>query len=154
MINIYLSGTTRTPIYQQIVTQVKQLIASSNLKPGEHLPTVRQLAHHLHINPGTVSRAYSELERQGIVVSRRGGGTIVSARVDDPRVLMLRQRHLSNMVSNNILDAFGSQMPLSSGKQIALQLAQTCKLALNRTRYYKRPVFPALSSFDPSHHTV
>jgi molybdate-binding protein/DNA-binding transcriptional regulator YhcF (GntR family) len=87
------------------VEQVKQLIASNNLQPGEHLPTIRQLAHHLRINPGTVMRAYSELERQGIVVSHRGGGTIVSAKVDDPRVLILRQRHLSNMVSNNILEA-------------------------------------------------
>ena len=67
MINIYLSGTAQAPIYQQIVEQVKQLIASNNLQPGEHLPTVRQLAHHLCINPGTVSRAYSELERQGMV---------------------------------------------------------------------------------------
>lgn len=105
MIKIYLSGTAQNPIYQQIVEQVKQLIASNNLQPGEHLPTVRQLAHSLQINPGTVMRAYLELERQGIVMSRRGGGTIVSARMDDPRVLMLRQRYLSNMVSNNILDA-------------------------------------------------
>ena len=105
MINIYLSGTIRTPIYQQIVEQVKQLVATSSLQPGEHLPTVRQLAYHLQINPGTVSRAYSELERQGIIMSRRGGGTLVSGSVDDPRILMLRQRHLSNMVSNNILDA-------------------------------------------------
>ncbi len=105
MINIYLGGTSQTPIYQQIVEQVKQLIASNNLQPGEHLPTVRQLAHYLHINPGTVSRAYSELERQGVVVSHRGGGTIVTTIVDDPRILMLRQNYLSNMVSNNILDA-------------------------------------------------
>ncbi len=104
MINIYLSGTAQNPIYRQIVEQVKQLIASNNLQPGEHLPTVRQLAHSLQINPGTVMRAYLELERQGIVMSRRGGGTIVSARMDDPRVLMLRQRYLSNMVSNNILN--------------------------------------------------
>lgn len=105
MINVNLGGTARAPVYQQIVEQIKQLVATGNLRHGERLPTVRQLAHQLNINPGTVSRAYSELERQGVVISRRGGGTIVSTRTDDPRLLMLRQRQLSNIVSNNILDA-------------------------------------------------
>jgi len=104
MINIYLSGTTRTPLYQQIVEQVKQLVAAGGLQPGEHLPTVRQLAHQLNINPGTVSRAYSELERQGVVMSRHGGGTIVSTGADNPRILMLRQKHLSDIVSDDVLN--------------------------------------------------
>ena len=105
MIDIYLSGTSATPLYRQIVEQVKQLVATNTLQPGEHLPTVRQLARHLQINPGTVSRAYSELERQGVVMSRRGGGTIVTADTQDPRLIALRQRQLSNMLSNSILDA-------------------------------------------------
>lgn len=104
MINIYLSGTNKSPLYQQIVEQVKQLVATGNLQPCEHLPTVRQLAHQLYINPGTVSRAYSELERQGVVMSRHGGGTIVSAGANNPRILILRQKHLSDIVSNDILD--------------------------------------------------
>ena len=103
MIDIYLSGTT-TPLYKQIAEQVKQLVATNILQPGEHLPTIRQLAQQLHINPGTVARAYSELERLGVVVSRRGGGTIVTADINNPRVTMLRQRQLSNMVGNSILD--------------------------------------------------
>ncbi|MFH1662501.1 MAG: GntR family transcriptional regulator [Chloroflexota bacterium] len=104
MINIYLSGTNRAPLYQQIVEQVKQLVATGSLQPGEHLPTVRQLAQQLNINPGTVSRAYSELEQQGVVMSRHGGGTIVATGADNPRILALRQKHLSDMVSNDILD--------------------------------------------------
>lgn len=104
MIDIYFSGTNKVSLYQQIVEQVKQLVATGSIQPGEHLPTVRQLAHQLHINPGTVARAYSDLERQGVVMSRHGGGTIVSAWADNPRILMLRQKHLSDMVSNDILD--------------------------------------------------
>jgi len=104
MIDIYLSGNTRTPLYQQIAEQVKQLVATNSLQPGKRLPAVRQLAHHLQINPGTVSRAYSELERQGVVTSRRGGGTIVTADTGNPRLVALRQRQLSNMVGNGILD--------------------------------------------------
>jgi molybdate-binding protein/DNA-binding transcriptional regulator YhcF (GntR family) len=104
MINIYLSGTAKNPLYQQIVEQIKQQVATGSLLPSERLLTVRQLAHELHINPGTVSRAYSELERQGVVMSRRGGGTIVSTVTDNPRILMLRQKQLSDMVSDDVLN--------------------------------------------------
>ena len=104
MIEMHLDETIQAPLYKQIVEQVRKLVATNQLQPGEHLPTVRQLAHSLHINPGTVVRAYLELEQERIVVSRRGGGTIVSTRSNDPQVLTLRQRHLSNIVSSNILE--------------------------------------------------
>ena len=105
MIEIHFSETSQNPLYQQIAEQIKQLIAARRLQPGEHLPTVRQLAHFLHVNPGTVVRAYLQLEQEGMVVSRHGGGTIVSARADDPRTSVLRRSRLSNMVSSNILEA-------------------------------------------------
>ncbi|MBL7120177.1 MAG: GntR family transcriptional regulator [Dehalococcoidia bacterium] len=105
MIRMHLSQAAHVPLYKQIVEQVKQLIATDQLQPGEHLPTVRQLAYSLGISPGTVVRAYVELEQEQVVVSRRGGGTVVSAGTDDPRVSMLRQSRLSNMVSSNILEA-------------------------------------------------
>ena len=105
MIEIHFGETSQTPLYQQIAEQIKQLIAAGRLQPGEHLPTVRQLAHFLHVNPGTVVRAYLQLEQEGMVVSRHGGGTIVSARADDPRTSVLRRGRLSNMVSGNILEA-------------------------------------------------
>jgi molybdate-binding protein/DNA-binding transcriptional regulator YhcF (GntR family) len=104
MIEMHLSETAQVPLYKQIVEQVKQLIATDRLQPGEHLPTVRQLANSLSISPGTVVRAYLELEQEQIAVSRRGGGTIVSASASDPQVLILRQRRLSNVVSSNILE--------------------------------------------------
>jgi len=105
MIEIHFGETSQTPLYQQIAEQIKQLIAAGRLQPGEHLPTVRQLAHFLHVNPGTVVRAYLQLEQEGMVVSRHGGGTIVSARADDPRTSVLRRGRLSNMVSSDILEA-------------------------------------------------
>lgn len=105
MIDIRLGETTQVPLYKQIVEQVRQIIATSELQPGEHLPTVRQLADSLHVNPGTVAKAYLELEREGLVVSRRSGGTLVSASAKDPSFVVVRQRRLSNMVSSNILEA-------------------------------------------------
>jgi len=72
-------GSDRT-IYEQIVAQVQEAIATGRLQPGERLPTVRELADQLGIAPGTVGRAYSELERQGTVVTQGARGTRVAGR--------------------------------------------------------------------------
>jgi GntR family transcriptional regulator len=66
------------PIYQQIVEQVKYLVAAGRLKPGDDVPPIRVLAEQLRINPNTVARAYLELEREGMVTMRRGFGTTVA----------------------------------------------------------------------------
>lgn len=72
-----LNAVSGTPIYRQIVDQTCQLVASGQLPPGEHLPSVRAMAADLGVNPMTVSKAYSLLERDGIVSRRRGLGMIV-----------------------------------------------------------------------------
>ena len=66
------------PIYLQIVNQVKYLVASGRLAPGEELPPIRALAERLVINPNTVARAYRELELAGVVAKRGTAGTYVS----------------------------------------------------------------------------
>ena len=66
------------PIYQQIVEQVKYLVAAGRLKSGADLPPIRVLAEQLRINPNTVARAYLELQREGIVSMRQGTGTTVA----------------------------------------------------------------------------
>ena len=72
-----LNAVSGTPIYRQIVDQTCQLVASGQLPPGVHLPSVRAMAADLGINPMTVSKAYSLLERDGIVTHRRGLGMVV-----------------------------------------------------------------------------
>ena len=145
MMQIHLGETTQIPLYQQIVEQVKQLIAAKRLQPGERLPTVRQLAYSLQINPGTVVRAYLELERAGVVVSHRGAGTIVSAKADDPEVLMLRQSRLSNMVSNSILEALSlGYSPEELEAAFSLHLARW-----REERKSKEEVFERQGKIDP-----
>ena len=75
---IHVSPSDGVPIYLQIVNQVKYLIASGRLGPGEELPAIRVLAEQLVINPNTVARAYRELELAGNVTKRRTSGTYVS----------------------------------------------------------------------------
>ena len=75
---IRLSTTDGLPVYRQIVNQVKYLVASGRLRPGQELPTIRSLAERLVINPNTVVHAYADLEREGVIVCRHGSGSYVA----------------------------------------------------------------------------
>jgi GntR family transcriptional regulator len=77
-VQLHISPADGVPIYLQIVNQVKYLVASGRLAPGEELPPIRALAERLIVNPNTVARAYRELERAGVVEKRRTAGTYVS----------------------------------------------------------------------------
>jgi len=77
-VQLHISSHDGVPIYLQIVNQVKYLVASGRLEPGEELPPIRTLAEQLLINPNTVARAYRELELAGVVTKRRTAGTYVS----------------------------------------------------------------------------
>src|SRR4051794_39535732 len=78
MVDFQLNPNSGVPIYRQIQDQVRFGIASRLLVPGEQLPTVRELAVKLEVNPNTVIKAYSELERAGIVSTEQGSGTFVA----------------------------------------------------------------------------
>ncbi|ODU02178.1 MAG: hypothetical protein ABS79_00795 [Planctomycetes bacterium SCN 63-9] len=73
-----IEGASRLPIYQQLVRQVRAAIARGDLKPEQQLPSVRQLSRDLVINPNTVARAYTELEREGLLNNRPGRGVFVA----------------------------------------------------------------------------
>ena len=75
---ILLDYKDRRPLYEQIVERVSELILKGILKPDEKLPSVRNLAMELSINPNTIQRAYGELERQGFIYSVKGRGNFVS----------------------------------------------------------------------------
>jgi len=77
-VQIHITTSDGVPIYQQVVNQIKFLIASGRLNSGDELPPIRVLAAQLLINPNTVARAYRELETSGIVEKRRTAGTYVS----------------------------------------------------------------------------
>jgi GntR family transcriptional regulator len=72
------------PVYAQIVEQVKRAIAIGTLRPGDGLPSLRETALKLRINPLTVSKAYKQLETEGLIETRHGLGSVVSLTVDGP----------------------------------------------------------------------
>ncbi len=69
----------RKPIYEQLIDNIRTLAVQGHLKPDEQLPSVRQLAAKLAINPNTVGKAYAELERQGVICALPGRGNFISA---------------------------------------------------------------------------
>ena len=84
MITFHLSTHSNLPPYVQIVEQVRQALLSGVLRPGDRLPTVKEVVGSLAINPNTVLKAYRDLEREGLVEGRQGVGTFVRRRPDGP----------------------------------------------------------------------
>jgi len=76
-LKIELDVKSGVPFYRQVIDRVRSAIATGELEAGDRLPTVRQLAVELSINPNTVSRAYTELELTGLVETQMGSGTFV-----------------------------------------------------------------------------
>jgi len=93
------------PIYIQLMEQIRRAVAGGILSPEEQLPPVRDLSLQLSINPNTISRAYQELEREGVVYTMRGRGTFVAgpaSTLTDQE----RRRRLDQAVEKLLVDAY------------------------------------------------
>jgi GntR family transcriptional regulator len=107
-VHLQISTADGLPIYQQIINQVRHLIAAGRLQAGDELLPIRVLAEQLTVNPNTVARAYLELERAGAVIKRHGAGTYVSesaaAIPHREKMKVLRQRVDGLLVEADHLD--------------------------------------------------
>lgn len=90
IMNFHIEPASPDPIYRQIVGQVTRMIAAGQCPPGTRLPSVREVAQAHAINPMTVSKAYAQLEAQGVLERLRGKGMVVSAR--QPGIQGVEQR--------------------------------------------------------------
>jgi GntR family transcriptional regulator len=105
MITFALNSKSGVPIYRQIQDQIRYGIASAKLQAGEQLPTVRALAVDLGVNPNTVIKAYSELEREGLLSSEQGSGTFISRNRGTGVSSNERRRKLQTMCGEFLADA-------------------------------------------------
>lgn len=126
---IHISANDGVAIYQQIVNQIKYLVASGRLSAGEELPPIRGLAEQLLINPNTVARAYRELEMAGIVEKRRTAGTYVS---DQGSPLARRERMKILTDRTDLLLAEATH--LGVGLEDVIKLIQQRHAAMQATR--------------------
>ncbi len=115
MINI--DNKSSTPIYQQIVDEIKEEILKGILQGGDKLPSVREMSSIIMANPNTVSRAYSELERQKVIEIIRGKGTYVTSEYK-PAIEEERMENLKDNIKKIIVE--GKYMGLSKEKMIEM----------------------------------
>lgn len=124
MVNIDI--TSSTPIYKQIVTGIKEGILKGVIEPGEKIPSVRELAKILTLNPNTIQKAYRELERQKVTVTVSGKGTFVSEdykpRKDEEKLMSLR-----NLFKKGIIDAYYMGLDENDIKRIIDNLIKEIK---------------------------
>ena len=102
---IQVDHESGAPIYVQIMEQIKHLVATGRLRPGDQLLTIRQLAVDLRVNPNTVVHAYHELDRQGVISTQQGRGTFIAARPDEGRLAEMRKERLRAIVREALLQA-------------------------------------------------
>lgn len=102
---VELDTRDATPIYAQLDRALRAAMATGRLKPGDQLPTVRQLAVDLRINANTVARVYLDLERAGVLETRRGVGSFVKASPTEARSAGEHQRRLRAHVIRVAADA-------------------------------------------------
>lgn len=102
-----LDSRSGVPVYRQIIDQVLGGIAASSLKAGDQLPTVRQLAVDLAINPNTVVRAYRELEIRGVLATQQGTGTFITEK--KPQADELERRRRVSQLAGELLARAGAE---------------------------------------------
>ena len=103
MIQLNITPSSGIPIYKQVYEQIERMIFNSQLLVGEYLPSVRQVASDIEVNPMTISKAYGLLEERGFLTRQRGKGMMVAEKVEQvakkEKILMLNKQ-LDNLLSN------------------------------------------------------
>ncbi len=127
--DISINLTDGVPIYRQIVNQVKYLVASGLLQPGEELPPIRTLALQLKVTPNTIVKAYGDLEVSGVIHKRRGSGTFISqAR---PQQVALRERR--RLIEQRIDGLLAEAHQLNFTADDILRMVRERKAAMDET---------------------
>ncbi len=124
---ILIDFRSSQPITTQIVEQIRQMITTGVLQPGDQLPTVRQLATDLRVNFNTVARAYRILDEAGLISTQQGRGTYIWTQPDDEQSQMLRKKGL---------EAFARQM-VEQARNLGYEAIETEEAFLKTCREWK-----------------
>lgn len=99
-----IATSDREPIYRQLAMQIREGIARGRLQPGDKLPSVRELSRTLVVNPNTIARCYTELEREGVLHTRQGKGVFIAEPATE-LTKSVRRRRLAELVDNLLTEA-------------------------------------------------
>ncbi len=116
MLHFEIDVNAGMPVYRQILDQIKYYVASGILKPGDRLPSIRELAQSLTVNPTTVVRVYADLEHEGIIEMQHGRGAFVTARSFRMSSAQ-RERRLRELARRLVVEA--AQMGVPGGQVLS-----------------------------------
>ncbi len=126
----------RQPIYRQLMTQVREAVARGKLAAGDRIPSVRQVSRELVVNPNTVARAYTELEREGVLHTRPGLGVFV-AELKAELTKRVRKQKLVELLDQFLTESvhlgFGQDEVLQLATERAQKFQWTTDVAHERT---------------------
>ncbi len=105
MMVISINQHSKIPIFKQLIEEIKLQIASETLKKGEQLPSIRELAVSLNLNPNTVMKSYKELEKEGLVETKAGKGVFVKENLSDSTVNNLKKEILFEKIDEMVKTA-------------------------------------------------
>lgn len=131
MVWFKINPASGIPIYLQIGQQIKTAVASGALQPGDQLPSVRELALELTINPNTAAKAYQELEREGIITTIRGKGTFI-ANQETPLNSKANLELLNHNIDRLIIDTLNMRLDLQELKELIDKRLTDWQKNLNR----------------------
>ena len=123
-----------TPIWRQIEDEVRRRVASGRLRPGEAIPSVRELCKSLRVNPATVSKAYQRLTEAGLLEVRRGEGTFVAALTKEK--LRAERKRLLDEAAAGFVRVAGS---VAASREEAMRAARSMWDAMNEGGRGKKP---------------
>jgi GntR family transcriptional regulator len=125
---VAIDSNDPTPLHAQLERGIRLAIATQRLKPGDQLPTVRQLAVDLRINANTVARVYLALEREGVVVTRRGVGTFIAEKVPKSAHEEHRKRRLNALTDQFLTETAAlGYSPDEVAKHLARRVTEGAK---------------------------
>lgn len=103
--NLEINFRSGVPIYVQIMDQIKHMIATGELQPGDQLPTVRQMAADLRVNFNTIARAYRLLDEDGVISTQHGRGTFILELPSEENGEKLRRQDLMRLTRHYLTEA-------------------------------------------------
>ncbi len=121
-----INTASRLPIYRQLTNQIREATARGDLKPDERLPSVRELSKELVVNPNTIARAYTELERDGLLNSRPGLGVFVA----HPKAELTKEARRRRLV--DIIDGF-----LTEAVLLGFSAEEVLKMSTQRSKQFQ-----------------
>ena len=123
-----INHNSGTPVYRQVMDQIKKAVATGDISADEKLPTIRQLSSLLKINPNTIAKVYNELERENIIYKRQGMGSFISPQIKRTETLKVRKAEALKFATHFLLETWALQLTNEEMAEVLQEAADKLNL--------------------------